>query len=93
VKPWSGTSSAAREGLTNVARHARATECRVTLNVDSDVTVTVDDNGVGVVPNTAAIGYGLRNLHKRAETLGGTAQLDSGPDGGTRLTWCVPVVP
>lgn len=86
-------SSAAREGLTNVARHARATECRVTLNVDSDVTVTVDDNGVGVVPNSAAIGYGLRNLHKRAETLGGTAQLDSGPDGGTRLTWCVPVVP
>ena len=32
-------------------------------------------------------------MHTRAERLGGTCSIEDGPDGGTVLTWCVPVEP
>ncbi|MFB9685176.1 sensor histidine kinase [Amycolatopsis plumensis] len=68
-----------REGLTNVARHARATRCTVTL---SESTVEVVDDGVG---GSAGEGSGLAGLRERVNAAGG--QFGAGPvrPGGWRL--------
>ncbi|WP_206786269.1 sensor histidine kinase [Amycolatopsis sp. MtRt-6] len=60
-----------REGLTNVARHARATRCAVTL---SESAVEVVDDGVG---GTATGGSGLDGLRERVAAAGGS--LSAGP--------------
>lgn len=60
-----------REGLTNVARHARATRCTVTLSAAS---VEVADDGVG---GPASRGSGLDGLRERVDALGGS--LSAGP--------------
>jgi two-component system sensor histidine kinase DevS len=75
-----------REALSNVARHARASAVRVTIDVGDGVTLGVADNGVGI-PAVTGGGNGLRNMRRRAERLGGSFAVDRGPDGGTTLTW------
>ncbi|MFF9479281.1 GAF domain-containing protein [Streptomyces sp. NPDC014733] len=82
------------EALTNVARHARAHRAEVSVVVgDGTLTVTVDDDGVGIPPDAAR--SGLRNLAERADLLGGslTVRERPGPGGGTALVWRVPLVP
>lgn len=81
-----------QEALTNVAKHARATACRVHLQrLPTAVRITVEDNGVGFAENardsgTASPGLGLIGIRERASHLGGTVSIDSAPGRGTRLT-------
>jgi two-component system sensor histidine kinase DesK len=56
-----------REGVTNVVRHSRATECTVTVE---PLSVVVSDNGVGPAAGTVTGGHGLRGLRERAEAVG-----------------------
>jgi signal transduction histidine kinase len=85
-----------REALSNMARHAGATQADVTVDVGSDgyLTVTVTDNGTGI-PTGSARRSGLRNLADRAAELGGELQLSPAePESarpGARLEWRVPV--
>lgn len=81
-----------REGLSNVARHARATETSVVIRVaDGRLSVRIDDNGVGASPDSA-IGTGTRNVTARAAMFGGHAELKPADSGsGVSLRWVVPV--
>jgi signal transduction histidine kinase len=80
------------EALSNVARHAEATAAEVSLVVASGIlTVTVDDDGVGITPGGRR--SGLTNLAERAERLGGALTISDSPRGGTRLVWRVPATP
>jgi signal transduction histidine kinase len=84
-----------REALSNVAKHARASSARVHLAVGGgEVVLTVTDDGVG--PGAGEVtggraGQGRRNIAARAADLGGTAEVGAGPDGGTVVTWRVPL--
>ncbi|MFB4320575.1 GAF domain-containing sensor histidine kinase [Actinomadura sp. 21ATH] len=79
-----------REALSNVARHAHATEAAVVIKVgDDDLVLQVDDDGAGI-PATGRRS-GLRNMQERAEDLGGTFDAAPRPEGGTRLRWSVPL--
>jgi two-component system sensor histidine kinase DevS len=79
-----------REALTNVARHAGASEVRVVVRIDgSAVTLLVLDDGVGV-PADVVGGNGLANLVARAECLGGSCRIDRREGGGSALAWSVP---
>ncbi len=89
-----------REALTNVARHARASEASVSISVaDRWCAVTITDNGVGVdgdapgrrEPTSTDGGMGLVNARRRAEKLGGQCTVERAAGGGTRLTWRVPL--
>ncbi len=81
----------AREALSNVARHARASAVRVTVTLDDgSLTLDVVDDGIGI-PDDRPGGHGLVNLAKRAEELGGTMDVRALPAGGTELRWSVPL--
>jgi signal transduction histidine kinase len=77
-----------REALSNVGRHASASTAEVSLDVGSDVTLTVRDDGTGIGDTTRQ--SGLRNLRERAQQLGGTFDVRPGETGGTVVTWQVP---
>jgi len=78
-----------REALSNVARHARASNVEVRVDVGDELTLVVIDDGVGV-PTDAVVGGGTVNLRQRAEALGGTATVDSAEPRGTVVRWSVP---
>ena len=79
-----------REALSNAARHAHASHVEVLVAVrGSTLQVRVEDNGIGMAEDAAR--SGLVNLANRAEKLGGSLRVTSGPGAGTRLLWQVPV--
>ncbi|MCU1499317.1 MAG: putative signal transduction histidine kinase [Acidimicrobiales bacterium] len=79
------------EALTNIARHAQSPTAAISISVaDGWVHVTINDLGVG--PGRPRDGgHGLANMAARAAELGGESVVEPGPDGGTRVTWTVPL--
>ncbi len=79
--------SAARESLTNVVRHARASRAEVMLSVEADrIELRVIDDGIGVTHDRGA-GNGIRNLEARAVDHGGGCTISSLAAGGTEVVW------
>jgi signal transduction histidine kinase len=78
------------EALTNVAKHARATEARVTFTREGDVLrfEIVDDGRGGADPRD---GSGILGLRDRAEAVGGTLFVISPPGKGTTVTATLPL--
>jgi len=83
----------AQEALTNVARHAAASQVQVTLSclVDTEVSLTIQDNGRGMNSAEATGGLGLLGATERAAAVGGQLQLLSVPGRGTTLALRVPL--
>ena len=82
-----------REAVTNVAKHAQATELAVELRVDGNqLSVDVSDNGIGLGPNDEPRRSGLNNLKRRADIWQGTLTLAANQPHGTRLTWTIPLL-
>jgi signal transduction histidine kinase len=80
-----------REALSNVARHAHASKVDVQVSVaGNELTLDVIDDGVGTFDNYSP-GNGVDNMTNRARNLGGTMQLSSPAQGGTRVYWVVPL--
>ena len=78
-----------REALSNVARHAQATEVDIHLAADTQaVTLRITDNGIGI-PDIHGAGNGLRNAADRAVALGGTCTVALAATGGTLFEWRV----
>ncbi len=82
-----------REGITNVARHAQATQASIHLAVKDDCCqLSITDNGRGMETDEVREGgWGLTNLRRRAEKLHGHLDVENPPAGGTVLTWQVPL--
>jgi signal transduction histidine kinase len=80
-----------REAVSNAVRHARASDIVVTVEAGADLVLGVTDNGIGMPRDVAR--SGLLNLERRARECGGTVTMSSGPEGGTRLVWRVPLTP
>ncbi|HEY6057761.1 MAG TPA: GAF domain-containing sensor histidine kinase [Candidatus Limnocylindrales bacterium] len=83
----------AREALSNVARHSKATRARIELAVTSDeLRLVIADNGIGfaVNDNRGPGHQGLNNMRARATALGGRLDLESERDQGTRIIVAVP---
>ena len=83
---------AAQEALTNVQRHACATQVWLLLGVqDGAVTLLVGDDGKGLSLNGGRPGFGLRGLRERAAQLGGELHVEPRRGGGTELSFRLPV--
>lgn len=81
----------AQEALTNVVKHARATEAVVTVEVgDEMVELVIADNGIGFVTARPAQNgdrptWGLLTMSERAEAIGGHCWIESVLNEGTRV--------
>jgi signal transduction histidine kinase len=102
---WAGAASPAgldavlyrvmQESLSNVARHAGASEVRVALARDgARLTLRVQDDGIGMaLPDLGAggAGCGLAGMRARAAAAGGTLSVESAPGAGTVIVLDVPL--
>ena len=77
------------EALTNVAKHSRAAECRVTIQRSTGgLWISVADDGVGGA--SLSKGHGLAGLTDRVRAAGGVLTVDSPEGFGTKLTAALP---
>jgi len=84
----------AQEALTNVVRHAEASEARVEMRIEGDdLVLTVRDNGKGFDPEIAEKkkSFGIMGIRERAHTLGGRASIARLEAGGTLVEVVVPI--
>lgn len=79
----------ASEAMTNAARHARASRCRVTLDVGDVLRLRVEDDGTGEGPGRN--GAGLATMRTRAEELGGYCRVSFTPGAGTAVSAVLPL--
>ena len=79
----------ALEAVTNVIRHARATQCEVSLCLEpGSIVLRIRDDGGGIPPD-AVPGVGFRSMQERARELGGTVGFAS--DSHTTVKACLPL--
>jgi PAS domain S-box-containing protein len=82
-----------QETLTNVARHAGASQVQAALRVEADqLVLEVRDNGRGISPEAldSPKSLGLLGMKERAAVLGGKLLVERFPAGGTVVTFQVP---
>ncbi|MDX6698610.1 MAG: hypothetical protein QOE65_2007 [Solirubrobacteraceae bacterium] len=78
------------EGLTNAAKHARASVVHVTLDADDTcLRLSIGDDGIGGA--NPGEGSGLIGLRDRVEALGGEIEIASAPGTGTTLHVTIPM--
>jgi two-component system sensor histidine kinase TtrS len=93
-----------QECLTNIAKHAAATQVTIHLTKDADpqgeacasgdsnrVSLVVRDNGRGLQPAGNGRGLGIAGMRERVEALGGHFTIQGMPDGGVTVSAMIPV--
>lgn len=82
-----------QEALTNVARHAHASEVHVTMILDeAELRIRIEDDGRGFEPQQLdGSRLGVLGMQERVELLGGTFELSAAPGAGTRIEVVIPV--
>ena len=86
-----------QEALTNVRKHARASHARVEIRRENgNLVVLIVDDGVGFSagarPRSDFPQFGLSTMRERAESIGGTLNIDSTPGSGTTVRFELPVL-
>jgi signal transduction histidine kinase len=85
-----------QEALTNVIRHAAATNVSVRVHADkATLRCSVEDDGTGFDVRTTVVapgaGLGLLGMRERIAAVGGTLQIASFPGAGTKLFATIPL--
>jgi signal transduction histidine kinase/ligand-binding sensor domain-containing protein len=82
-----------KEALTNILKHARAKEVSVAIVIAGEwLQIDICDNGCGFDPSRGRPdGSGHKNMRQRLKEIGGTFEVDSQPEGGTRLKMRIPI--
>jgi signal transduction histidine kinase len=80
-----------QEALTNVRKHAHATQALVKLESSSGtVRITVEDDGQGFDLNRQSPGHGLASMQERAAAIGGSVTFEQ-PGRGSRVVLAFPL--
>ena len=84
----------AQEALTNVARHANATEVQLWLRrTEQQVVLTVSDDGRGLASDAMTSSHGISGMRERAMLIGAQLRLTEPPAGGTQVQLSIPLDP
>ena len=82
--------SMAHNALTNVIRHANASEVVIGLDCDGEeLRLSVSDDGRGLPEDYEGRGHGFRNMRADAGRMGGRLEVQSDGDGGGTTVTCV----
>lgn len=80
-----------QESLTNVVRHAKATAARIRIEQSAAaLTLTISDNGTGFRRTGRSLG--LLGMEERANLIGASLSIQSGPGSGTTVTVALPLM-
>ena len=82
-----------QESLSNIVRHAQASEVEVALAQDADaIVLRISDNGIGMQPGDHGkrAAFGLKSIRERVHALGGELRIDSQAGRGTALAIHLP---
>ncbi len=78
-----------REAITNMLRHARATQMEVKLRYEpTEVILEMRDNGVGFQVGQQSDGFGIRGMQRRCSRIGAQMNILSTPAEGTTIIVC-----
>lgn len=81
----------AQEAMTNITKHAQATEATVCLDAnEKNVVLRIMDNGVGFDQAKAAAGLGVMNMSERMDAVGGSFSIRS-VEGNTQIVAALPL--
>ena len=84
----------AQEALTNVARHANATEVELRFqHTDGRVILTVRDNGRGLPSGVFRSSHGILGMRERAMLIAAQLTITRPPSGGTEVRLSIPLDP
>jgi two-component system sensor histidine kinase UhpB len=84
----------AQEALTNVARHAHATEVALWLErTDGQIVLTVRDDGQGLPSAAMPASHGISGMRERAMLIGARLAITEPPTGGTEVQLSIPLEP
>jgi two-component system, NarL family, sensor histidine kinase LiaS len=79
-----------QEALANVARHSNAKNAEIELlYTNKELTCTIRDNGKGFDPSEIRMGFGIRSMQERANSLGSQIHFESIEGKGTTITLAV----
>jgi signal transduction histidine kinase len=86
----------AQEALANVVRHSGAAHVALALRYHpNELTLTISDDGKGFLITNANLSpkghFGLQGMRERADQIGGTLNVESSPESGTRVTLHAPL--
>lgn len=79
----------AQELTQNAIKHAEATEISIQVLIDEEMTLIVEDDGVGFDFNSKKGSNGMSSISKRGTQLNGTFEVDSNPNHGTVATFTI----
>ncbi len=92
VQARAGMYRILHEALSNVLKHAGASEVRIELEVGSDsARMSVKDDGAGFNTDGPKVGFGLDGMRRRVEELGGTFTVTSAEGVGTDVVVSLPL--
>jgi PAS domain S-box-containing protein len=81
-----------QEGLSNAAKHGKASSVWVNLDAAEDgISISLEDDGLGFDPGKSSPGLGLRGIRERFLALKGSLEVESALGKGTKLFGFLPV--
>jgi two-component system sensor histidine kinase UhpB len=81
-----------QEALSNVVKHARATQVTVALSLDAaGLRMRIADNGAGFDPALASAGIGIVGMRERVAAFDGRIDVDTAIGAGTRIAISIPI--
>jgi signal transduction histidine kinase len=81
-----------QEALTNISKHAKADRVQLTLRIEPQIELVIEDNGVGFSPKQTSSGFGLQGMQERVAALNGTLSIGASLQRGCRIQVIFPVV-
>jgi signal transduction histidine kinase len=80
-----------QESLTNIYKHASATEVKISIQIETNLILRIRDNGKGFQIGQNTTGFGLQSMRDRAIAVGGNFSVETIPNGGCEIIVCFPL--
>jgi signal transduction histidine kinase len=83
-----------QEAIANAVRHAHPATLIIRLKYNAhSACLEIEDDGLGFVQGGSQLGFGIRGMRRRAQSISAALQIDSNPGEGTRIIITAPLPP